>query len=218
MLQDDDFDNPACSGSMRVRTLVDRRWRGGQVVRRLPWRCDHEHEGRQGFLSEVGTTGKKPNAVEQQINYCRENRMGAETMEVGIGANALDVRFHEPPVPRHAGCGEIDGPVAKYFKIGEEHLQWTPWSARPVLQANCHADNYGGIIRANTLSEGQINGFPTYRLKWQKPGSVHRRFSGCNKMVRATPYKRGSDEYVGLEVYVKWRGRGLPVETPAVRN
>ena len=66
--------------------------------------------------------------------------------------------------------------------------------------------------------EQQSNGFPTYRLKWQKPGSIHRRFRGCNKQVRATPYGYGSDEYVNLELFVAWRGNGLPVETPAVRN
>jgi sulfur-oxidizing protein SoxA len=84
--------------------------------------------------------------------------------------------------------------------------------------ANCHEENNGMKIRANTLSEGQSNGFPTYRLKWQKPGSIHRRFRGCNKQVRSKPYGYGSDEYVNLELFVAWRGRGLSVETPAVRN
>jgi len=83
---------------------------------------------------------------------------------------------------------------------------------------NCHVDNAGNRIRANMLTEAQGNGFPTYRLKWQKPGSLHRRFRGCNKTVRAAPYGYGSDEYVNLELYVAWRGRGLSVETPAVRN
>ena len=83
--------------------------------------------------------------------------------------------------------------------------------------ANCHVDNAGGIIRANTLTQGQSNGFPVYRLKWQKVGSTHRRFRGCNKQVRAQPYAYGSEEYVNLELFVAWRGRGLLVETPATR-
>ena len=52
------------------------------------------------------------------------------------------------------------------------------------------------MIRANLLSEGQSNGFPTYRLKWQGVGTLHRRFKGCNDQVRATPYERGSDERI----------------------
>jgi sulfur-oxidizing protein SoxA len=73
-------------------------------------------------------------------------------------------------------------------------------------------------MRANILSQGQPNGFPTYRLKWQKIGSLHRRFRGCNKQVRATPYDNGSDEYVNLELFLTHRANGLPVETPSVRN
>jgi sulfur-oxidizing protein SoxA len=68
------------------------------------------------------------------------------------------------------------------------------------------------------LTQGMANGFPTYRLKWQKVGSIHRRFRGCNKNIRSTPYAYGSDEYVNLEVYLSHKGNGLPLETPAVRN
>ena len=38
------------------------------------------------------------------------------------------------------------------------------------------------------------------------------------KQVRATPYEPGSDEFVALELFVNWRGVGLPIETPAVRQ
>jgi sulfur-oxidizing protein SoxA len=43
-------------------------------------------------------------------------------------------------------------------------------------------------------------------------------FEWCNTSVRAEPYPLGSDEYVDLELYLAWRGRGLPVETPAIRR
>ena len=47
---------------------------------------------------------------------------------------------------------------------------------------------------------------------------LHERMEGCMQDVRATPYKPLSDEFIALETYVTWRGLGLPVETPAVRN
>jgi sulfur-oxidizing protein SoxA len=111
----------------------------------------------------------------------------------------------------------IDGPAKPFFEKGKAFYE----QRRGLLDMsckNCHEDNAGSILRANVLTQGQSNGFPTYRLKWQKVGSLHRRFRGCNKQVRATPYKNGSDEYVNLELYVAWRGVGLAVETPAVRN
>ena len=74
------------------------------------------------------------------------------------------------------------------------------------------------MIRADHLSQGQINGFPTYRFKWQKIGSIHRRFKGCIDNIRGTPPKRGSDEFVALEIYLASRGEGLSIETPSVRN
>ena len=74
------------------------------------------------------------------------------------------------------------------------------------------------MIRADHLSQGQINGFPTYRLKWAGLGSSHRRFKGCMDNIRAKPFKRGSDEFTALEVYLASRSNGLSVETPAVRN
>jgi sulfur-oxidizing protein SoxA len=43
-------------------------------------------------------------------------------------------------------------------------------------------------------------------------------FDWCNTSVRAEPYPLGSDEYVNLELFMAWLGRGLPVETPAIRR
>jgi sulfur-oxidizing protein SoxA len=112
---------------------------------------------------------------------------------------------------------KIDGPAAAYFEKGKKFY----YQRRGQLDmscAHCHEKYFGQKIRMNTLTQGQSNGFPVYRLKWQKPGSLHRRFKGCNKQVRATPFKSGSEEYLALELYLAWRGNGLTVETPAVRN
>jgi sulfur-oxidizing protein SoxA len=84
--------------------------------------------------------------------------------------------------------------------------------------AQCHTDNSGNMARSNVLSMGMSNGFPTYRMKWQGMGSLHRRFIGCNKNIRAQPYKRGSEEYTNLEFYMLQRAAGLKWETPSVRN
>jgi L-cysteine S-thiosulfotransferase len=43
-------------------------------------------------------------------------------------------------------------------------------------------------------------------------------FAWCNEAVRAEPYAPGLQEYVDLELFERWRGRGLIVEAPAVRR
>ncbi|MEM6676642.1 MAG: sulfur oxidation c-type cytochrome SoxA [Pseudomonadota bacterium] len=112
---------------------------------------------------------------------------------------------------------QTDGPMAEWVERGKE-LYYTRVGQLDMACSQCHEDNYGQMIRADHLSQGNINGFPTYRFKWSGLGSLHRRFSGCMKNIRATPYKRGSDEFVALEAYLASRGAGLSIETPSVRN
>lgn len=163
-----------------------------------------------------GAWGKLKN-IEQQINYCRVERMKADEWKYESSpllSMTVYVKHQSRGMPISVA---IDGPAAPFYEQGKAFY----YQRRGLLDmscANCHVDNAGGVIRANTLSEGQTTGFPVYRLKWQKVGSTHRRFRGCNKQVRSQPYGYGSEEYVNLELFVAWRGRGLLVETPAIRN
>jgi sulfur-oxidizing protein SoxA len=112
---------------------------------------------------------------------------------------------------------KIDGAAAPFYQKGKTFYEQRRGQLN-VACKHCHEDFAGGVARANLLTQGQSNGFPVYRFKWSKVGSIHRRFRGCNKNVRAQPYAYSSDEYVNLELYLAARGRGLLVETPAVRN
>ena len=107
--------------------------------------------------------------------------------------------------------------MAKWKDKGNE-IYYTRYGQLDMSCAHCHENNYGNNIRADLLSQGQTNGFPTYRLKWQGVGSLHRRWKGCMDDVRAEGYKPGSDELIALELYLAYRGVGLPVESPAVRQ
>jgi sulfur-oxidizing protein SoxA len=83
--------------------------------------------------------------------------------------------------------------------------------------ANCHDDLEGGYLASALIPQAHPTGYPQYRLEWQTMGSLSRRFGNCMFGVRAEPYAAGSDEYVALELYLKSRASGLPVESPAVR-
>jgi len=155
--------------------------------------------------------------IEQRINWCRETQMRAEPFAwesddlLGITA------FVKNQSKGMAVDVAIDGPAAPFFEMGKDFYQ-TRRGQLDLACTHCHVDNPGNLIRAEILSQGQVNGFPTYRLKWQTVGSLHRRFRGCNKNIRAEPFPYGSDEYVNLELYTSWRGNGLPVESPSVRK
>lgn len=83
--------------------------------------------------------------------------------------------------------------------------------------ANCHEQRIGGNWGDDLVTEGQTNGFPTFRLRWDSLGSVQRQIRWCNELIGATPFAYGSDDMLDLQFYLRYRGRGLPVETPAVR-
>ncbi len=159
----------------------------------------------------------KVQALEHHINYCRTENMGAKewkwesddmlgmTAYIGLQSRGMPVKV------------EIEGKNKDFWEKGKK-LYYTPVGQLDMSCAGCHENNTGRMIRADHLSQGHINGFPLYRFKWSKMGSIHRRFKGCMDNIRANPYKRGSDEFTALELYVASRGQGLSVETPAVRQ
>jgi sulfur-oxidizing protein SoxA len=84
--------------------------------------------------------------------------------------------------------------------------------------AQCHDQNFGQRLYTDPLSQGQPNGYPVYRLEWQKPGSLERRLRSCYAGVRAEMPPWGAVEMRQLALYLMWRGEGLPIEVPAVRK
>jgi sulfur-oxidizing protein SoxA len=155
--------------------------------------------------------------MENLINECRTERMGAEPWKYSGGqmtsVTAL-IGLQSRGMPMNVA---IDGDAAAFWETGKE-LYYARVGQLDMACSNCHEDNYDTMIRADHLSQGQINGFPTYRLKNAKLNSIHARFKGCMKNIRADPYKEGSEEFKALELYLASRGQGLSVETPSVRN
>jgi len=84
--------------------------------------------------------------------------------------------------------------------------------------AHCHEANWGKHLGGETLSQGQPNGYPAYRLEWQKMGSLQRRLRACMFGVHAELPPFGSQVLLELELFLARRANGLPVESPAVRR
>lgn len=86
--------------------------------------------------------------------------------------------------------------------------------------ADCHQWNAGNKVRADLLSPalGHVTHFPVYRSKWGNLGTLHRRYAGCNKQVRAKPFDAQSDEYKALEYFHSYMSNGLEVNGPGARK
>jgi L-cysteine S-thiosulfotransferase len=86
--------------------------------------------------------------------------------------------------------------------------------------ASCHLQNSGMNLRAEILGPalGHTTHWPTYRSKWGTVGTLHRRFTGCNKQVRAKPFKAQGEQYRNLEYFLTYISNGLPLNGPGARK
>lgn len=217
-MQDDDFENP---GMLAVEDGAAE-WK--KVEGAAGKSCASCHNDAAQSMKGVAVTypkfepkrGKLAN-IEHRINLCRTENMKAPELRWEsrplLGLTAY-VEHQSRGLPISV---KVDGPAAPFFAKGKEFYE-TRRGQMDVACAHCHVSNAGLNIGVENLSQGQSNGYPTYRLKWQSFGSLHRRFEGCNQEVRAETYPRGSDEYTNLELYVAWRGNGLKSEAPSVRR
>jgi sulfur-oxidizing protein SoxA len=215
-LQMDDFDNPAFVFVDVGQDLFD------AVDGSEGKACASCHESAEEFAGLTATMPRVNDAGELEtttelVNTCRTERMGAEPWKYsGSNMSAMTalIGLQSRGLPVSVA---IDGAATPFWERGKE-LYYTRVGQLDMACSNCHEDNYDVMIRADHLSQGQINGFPTYRLKNAKVNTTHGRFKGCMKNIRATPFKEGGEEFKALELYVASRGNGLTVETPSVRN
>jgi L-cysteine S-thiosulfotransferase len=215
-LEMDDFDNPSF---VFVDSAIDMY---SKVEGSAGKSCAACHGGVESFagltatLPRVNSDGKIETLADL-INESRVNRMGAEKWkytgtEMAAMSSLIGLQSRGMPVNV-----AVDGAAKPFWEAGKE-LYYTRFGQLDLSCANCHANNFDTMIRADRLSQGQTNGFPTYRLKNAKMNTVQARFKGCMKNIRAQPFKPGGPEFTALELYVASRGNGLIVETPSVRN
>jgi sulfur-oxidizing protein SoxA len=86
--------------------------------------------------------------------------------------------------------------------------------------ADCHVSSAGLYVRADHLSAslGHPSHFPVYRSKLGKMISLHSRFYGCIRDVRAKSYAQQSIEYRNLEYFLTYMSNGLAVNGPGARK
>ena len=216
-MQRDDFDNPAM-------VFVDRgldSWNAAQG--KSGESCAGCHQGPESMAGLRAVTPRvdaktgKLMIMEDYINGCVTERMGLEAWGT-TGAKMKDMMSLISLQSRGQTVNvAIDGPAAPFWEQGKE-IYYTRFGQLEMSCANCHEDNAGRYIRSDHLSQGQINGFPLYRLKDAGMVSAQQRFVGCVRDTRAETFKAGGPEFKALELYVASRGNGLTVEGVAVRH
>jgi L-cysteine S-thiosulfotransferase len=158
----------------------------------------------------------RPIDLEERVNICRAEKQQAtplafESKELLALAAYIGQQSRGMPI-------EIadDARIRPFLQAGRD--MFTARQGQLNLScAQCHDENWGQKLAGAPIPQGHPTGYPLYRLEWQTLGSLQRRLRNCLFGMRAISYPYGAPEYVNLELYLMWRARGMPIETPAVR-
>jgi L-cysteine S-thiosulfotransferase len=158
----------------------------------------------------------RPVDLAQRINLCVEReqrapplrRESAELLglEAFVALQSRGMPIAPPPDPR------LDTPRKRGAQLYRQRM-----GQLDLACAQCHDANAGKRLAGSVIPQAHPSAYPIYRLEWQRMGSLQRRLRGCMTGIRAEPFAYGSAEFVELELYLKARAGGMPMESPGVR-
>lgn len=217
-LQADEFANPAQLWLQRG----EQRW--AEAVGPLGKSCQQCHGavlvGMRGVASRYpavdGKSGQLLN-LEDRIRQCRHSRQNGPELthesEDLLGLT-LYVTQASAGLPLQV---DVSGAARPHVLQGERLFMQRRGQLN-LACTHCHDQNFGRRFYTDSLSQGQPNAYPVYRLEWQKVGSLERRLRSCLVGVRAELPPWGDLSMRQLALYLGWRAQGLPIEVPAVRK
>ena len=163
---------------------------------------------------------KQVKTLELEINECRvkngekklkykKGDIAAISAYMAFTSRGKPLNVQQPEGP-DALAAYQDGMQFYYAKRGQLNFSC----------ADCHVQQSGQNIRADSLSPGlgHVSHFPVHRSKWGELGTLHRRFGGCNKNVRATPLPAQGESYRNLEYFLSFMSNGIEINGPGARK
>ena len=152
-LQEDDFDNPSFVFVEQAEDL----WQTADGSEGKS--CASCHDNVEDFAGLKSTLPRVEDGelvtLTNLVNECRTDRMGAEAWKYSGGqmsAMTALIALQSRGMPMNVA---IDGDAAPFWEKGKE-IYYTRVGQLDMSCSNCHEDNYGNMIRADHLSQGQI--------------------------------------------------------------
>ena len=126
-------------------------------------------------------------------------------------ARQLAINIAPPANPSHASMWQQNlAEGEKLFKTRLGHMN--------LSCQQCHDGKVGASMRAQKITAGHPTGFPAYRISWQGLGSIERRIRACYSGVQAQVPTQQDMRLRQLELYLKTRAQGMPLEGPSTRQ
>lgn len=158
--------------------------------------------------------------MEQAINNCRVEN-GEKPFKTKKGELALVSAYMSWESRGQTISVEIpEDPAALAAYESGKAFYYTKRGQLNFSCSDCHLNGSGLNARADTMSPGigHTSHWPVYRSKWQAMGTLHRRFSGCNNNIRATPLQAQGPEYSNLEYFLSYMSNGMEFNGPGARK
>ena len=215
-MQDDDIANPGMLSVLDGEAMWTAKPGAGRA-------CADCHDDARTSMKGVAArypafdpASSRPINLEQRINICRAERQQAKPLPYE-SKEMLALSTYVANQSRGEPIAPPDDERLKPFREAGRETYNRRQGQLNLACTHCHNDNWGKRLAGNLIPQGHPNGYPIYRLEWQSVGSLQRRLRNCLIGMLAEHYNYGAPEYVDLELYLMWRARGLPMETPAVR-
>jgi L-cysteine S-thiosulfotransferase len=163
---------------------------------------------------KLAPDGKTLRNLEDQIVHCSQRRPHFEALTIeSEPILALSAALHQ------AAKGEPiqTAPVQPHLANGER-LYTTRMGRINLACTHCHDEKVGANMRSEVISQAQPTGFPIFRQSWQTLGSIDRRLRACYSGVQAAIPPMGSAQLRDLELFLKVRAQGMPLDGPSLRR
>ncbi len=225
-MQKTDAKNPGITAAARAKPLWD------TAEGRAEKACADCHGSVEDMAGVVAEFPKWNNGLQSvvtlqmQVNDCRVARMKADPWPADA-TQALEMEALLTRLSRGVPVNvAIDGPARSAWEVGRA-LYYTPMGPDQKSCATCHEaaaqrDKAAAIEPVEPMApqpgQGQINGFPAYRLSRAALEGVATRFQLCAQRLDPTSPALDAKALAALELYVASRGNGLSVEGPSVRD
>ena len=216
-MQDDDAANPGMLWVLDGEALWNEKAGGAaKACADCHGKAEQSMRGVAARYPAFDTPRNRPVDLEQRINLCRSEHQQApplafESKEILALTAYLGRQSKGQPI-----AVADDARTRPFIDAGREIFQRRQGQL-DLACVDCHDANAGQRLAGAPIPQAHPTGYPLYRLEWQTLGSLQRRLRNCLSGMRAEAYAYGAPELIDLELYLMWRARGLPMETPAVR-
>jgi L-cysteine S-thiosulfotransferase len=163
---------------------------------------------------KLAPDGKTLRNLEDQIVHCSKRTPAKAVLAIDSEPTlALSAALHDLARSQSINVA----PVQPHLANGER-LYTTRMGRINLACTHCHDEKVGANMRSEVISQAQPTGFPIFRQSWQTLGGIDRRLRACYSGVQAPMPEMGSTQLRDLELFLKVRAQGMPLDGPSLRR